>query len=53
MDYKGMWFILKAHIELGVEEGIDRGFDKSIGENGGIFHAYKYILNKMKQLEEV
>ena len=46
------WQLLKEDIELAVEEGFDRGFNSTpdIAE-GGMFKAYRYVLDKMNDLE--
>ena len=51
MDNK--WNLLKDDIERAVEEGFQRGFN-SVPDtaDGGKFTAYRYVLDKMNELDE-
>lgn len=48
------WKILREDMECAVEEGVDSGFNNTPDiANGGKYIAYKYVLDKMNQLEKM
>lgn len=53
MDYRKAWDEVKAKLEESVEEGLDNGYDKGSGTSfeNGAYHAYKRVLDHMKELE--
>lgn len=52
MDFRKMWNDLKADMKVAVEEGFDRELH-SMPEthDGGRFVAYRYVLDKMNEME--
>lgn len=53
MDYRKAWDEVKSKLEESIEEGLDNGYDKGSGTSfeNGAYHAYKRVLDHMKELE--
>ena len=53
-DYKKMWYELMDDMERAVEEGFNSGFHNEPNTgNGRRFIAYRYVLDKMNEMEGV